>query len=247
MMGLDALIDSVVAPSGRGRRASEVQATTRRELTKADVDVLWKLPEGGLGSTTPPLQRIRFQHHQLARLLAQGTPQVEAAMITGMDQSRISVLKNDPTFKELLDHYSSQVKEIFINVHERLAAVGLSSIDELQARLEETPDDFSLRELMELAALTLDRGGFGPSSKINHQHQHLNITPDALAQIKGEVGRRQNGTIRSLQPPSGAGAEVGSDLSHGSLGQAQTIEGSASERDHVPAQSGAGTEEKVSG
>lgn len=244
-MSLDALIDEVMAPRGRGRKTSEVSAVTRRSLTKADVDALWALPEGGLSSVTPPLQRIRFQHHSLARLLAEGRPQEECALITGFSPSRISILKQDPAFKELLASYLASTQAVYVNVHERLAALGLNTIEELMERLDTEPDSFSHNELMELSKLTLDRSGYGPASKVSHDHT-LSLAPEVLDRIKAESNRRQQGTVRSIQPPSGVGAQMGGLVIDGSLGEAPTTQGSASEGDHVPARGGAGTEEEAS-
>jgi hypothetical protein len=245
-MDLDDIIDSVVAPSGRGKRGAVVQAQIRRPLTKADVDALWALPEGGLSSVTPPLQRIRFQHHSLARLLAEGRTHQEASLITGFSPSRISILQKDPAFKDLLASYKGMTDEVYVNVHERLAALGMNTIEELQERLDTEPESFSHNELMELSKLTLDRGGYGPASKISHEHS-LRVTPDVLARIKSEVGSKQNGTIRSIQSPDRAGTEMGGLIIDGSLGETSAPQGSPGQGDDLPANGGTGTETKVSG
>ncbi len=243
-MNLDEIIDSVVAPSGRGKRATSVSATVRRPLTKADVDALWAIPEGGLGAVAPPLQRIRFQHHSLARLLAEGRSQEECALITGFSPSRISILKADPSFAELLTSYKSMTDEVYVNVHERLAGLGLNTIEELMERLDTDPDSFSNNTLIELSKLTLDRSGYGPTSKVAHSHS-LNLTPDALDKIKAEANRRQNGTVRSLNPQSGERPQVGSLVIDGSLGETPATEGRSSQGHDLPADGGARAEAEV--
>lgn len=101
------------------------------------------------------LTQIRHTHHQLARLLAEGKSQTEASLITGYNPSYISVLKTDPSFMELMTYYSSQGEQVFVDVFERMRSLGLSTLDELQTRLETDPDSYSLRELMEQAELML--------------------------------------------------------------------------------------------
>lgn len=101
------------------------------------------------------LTQIRHSHHQLAQLMAQGTDQVECSRLTGYNNAYISVLKGDPTFKELIAYYSSQRDQAFVDVVERMRSLGLSTLDELQARLENDPGSYSNRELMEQAELTL--------------------------------------------------------------------------------------------
>lgn len=235
-MDLDQIIDSVVPPSARGKRAAEVKATVRRELNESDIAALWALPAGGLGATTPSLKKIRFQHHSLARLMAEGRSQADCALITGYSPTYISNIKSDPAMQELIEHYKTQVDEIFLNVHERLLALGLNTIEELQDRLAEEPENFSLRELMELASLTFDRSGYGPSSKINHSITH-SISPDTISRIKGEHAARSQGTVRSIDPQSYTRTEVGGVVIDGSLGEAPEIKRIESQGNNLPERS----------
>lgn len=229
---LDAIIDSVVPPHARGRRQQELHASVRRELNESDVARLWALPDGGLGSTASPLQKIGFAHHSLAKLLAEGRTNAECSLITGRSASRISILKNDPAIMELIEYYRTQNEAVYLNIHERLATLGLSSIEELQQRLEDEPDSFSQRELMELAALGFDRSGYGPSSKVQHEHAHF-LKPADVARLKSDISSKQNGTVRSIDPSSGDWPQVGGGVIDGSLGEAAAVEGSESQRDHV--------------
>lgn len=101
------------------------------------------------------LTQIRHSHHQLAQMLATGTKQEECALITGYSPVYISILKGDPAFKDLISYYSAQREVIFVDAIERMRSLGLSTLDELQARLEEDPSQFTNRELFEQAELTL--------------------------------------------------------------------------------------------
>lgn len=244
-MDLDSIIDSVVPPHSRGRRAVEVQTTVRRQLNPADIEQLWLQPEGALGSTTPPIQKIRFQHHSLARLLAEGRPDAECALITGYSPSRISILKRDPAVMELISHYKEMVTEVFVNVHERLAALGLNTIEELMERLDTDPDSFSVRELKEVAELTLDRSGYGPQSKVHHTGAIAVLDASHVARIKQEVASRQNGTVRSLNPSTSGWPQVGGPVIDGSVGKAEETQGSESQGDNLPERGGAGTGTEV--
>jgi len=88
-------------------------------------------------------------------MLAQGTKQEECSALTGYSPSYISILKTDPTFQELIAHYTTQRELLFVDVIERMRSLGLSTLDELQRRMEEDPDNFSNRELFEQAELLL--------------------------------------------------------------------------------------------
>lgn len=231
-MDLDAIIDSVVPPASRGRRQQEVHAQVRRELNASDVERLWALPEGGLGSTAAPLQKIGFSHHSLAKLLAEGRSNADCSLITGKSPSRISILKHDPAMTELIEYYKTQNEAVYLNIHERLATLGLSSIEELQDRLDTDPNSFSQRELMELAALGFDRSGYGPSSKVQHEHAHF-LKPADVSRIKSDVAGRQNGTVRQINPQSSEWPQVGGTVIDGSLGEAAAAEGSKGEGNNL--------------
>jgi hypothetical protein len=143
-----------------GRAAKPVSAVVRRELGPDDIREL------SVERATPakPLERIGQRHHALARLIAQGTPDWEAAAITGYTQSSISILKVDPTFKDLLKFYADSVDAQYVDLHSAMAGVALDAVMEIQTRLEENGDKIPIRELRELAATFADRTGHGPSS-----------------------------------------------------------------------------------
>lgn len=144
--------------SARGRPPSAMfQMAPGRELTEADIESLIERPHGALGSTTPPIAKIRATHHALARLLAEGRRAVECSAILGYSQSRISILQNDPAFQELIEFYRAQVREKYLDHHERLANLGTVALEELQERLEEKPEQFSNRELQGLMDTAFDR------------------------------------------------------------------------------------------
>jgi|SRR5215467_12131017 len=140
-------------PSGRGGRAARrVNWEVVRTLVVPDDLPLLSERHAKKPQT---LKHVRHVHHQLARLMATGVPQEEIALITGYSPTYISRIKSDPTFEALVDYYHNQRDEIFVDVVERMKTLGLSTIDELQRRLEDEPDEWSRRELMEMAELML--------------------------------------------------------------------------------------------
>ena len=127
----------------------------------------------------PLTRRMTMRHHALARYIAAGSSDYEAAAATGYDRTYISILKGDPTFKELVSFYRVKKDEEFVDVHKRLATVSVDAIDILHDRLETEPDEFSPGQLMEIAKLGLDRTGFGPS-----QNTNVNVTVDASSRLR---------------------------------------------------------------
>ena len=86
-------------------------------------------------------------------------------MVMRYEGSRVSILQGDPAFKELIEFYKTKVDEAFDETMEHLSGLSLDAVMELRERLESEPENFSNKELRELAKDTLDRSGYGPSSK----------------------------------------------------------------------------------
>lgn len=151
------LLAEVSLPSARGRREAPLTVEVVRALTLDDVPTLKAPPP--VGSAPPTLLQLRHSHHALARVLAAGHSQEECALITGYDPAYISNIKNDPAFAELLGYYAGMKEQVFVDVLERMKVLGLSSLDELQRRLEVEPEGWTKRELMELSELMLVKSG----------------------------------------------------------------------------------------
>lgn len=147
-------------------RARKLTAAVERPLREADLRML----EVEKGVAPAPIAKIRERHHALARCLADGLSEAEAAIACGYSASRISILKADPTFQELVKFYTSEVNERYFGLHDAMAELGVDSVRELQDRLEESPDEFTVKELREIAAFAADRTGHGPSSKQEVSH-----------------------------------------------------------------------------
>lgn len=134
----------------------------RKPCAPLAFEVLRALEPGDLQALSEavaaPAQRllqIRQPHHALARLLCEGRDQVEVSLITGYSPAYISSIQNDPAFAELMGYYGTQREQVFIDTLERLKSLGLTSAQELARRLEEAPEKFSNREIMELTELAL--------------------------------------------------------------------------------------------
>lgn len=140
-------------PGARGRAPKASGLAFVRNLNEADASCFGQ----NVGAVIRPLAKLRQRHHHLARLLAEGIKHVEASAITGYSQSSISILLQDPAFQELVEHYSSQKAQIYLDVHERLAQLGTSAMEELQERIEESPDKLSVNQLESIIQTAFDR------------------------------------------------------------------------------------------
>ena len=149
------LTSGVMLGSARGRKPIPLALQVVRPLNGADMAILMNPPE--LGVSAPPLMKLRDAHHFVARLLAEGRRPVEVALITGRCQSNISILQNDPAFKELIEVYRTEKNAVYLDVHQRLATLGLTAVAELQERLEDKPESFTNPQLLDLVTETMDR------------------------------------------------------------------------------------------
>lgn len=141
-----------------GRRPVEPLAIeVIRALEPDDIQAL----SGAVAAPAQRLLQIRYSHHRLAELIALGEDQCHISAITGYSPSYISSLGNDPAFQELIQYYATQREQVFVDALDRLKALGLNSVEEIQRRLADDPAKFTNRELGELAELALVKPGQG--------------------------------------------------------------------------------------
>ena len=170
--------------------------TKGRKLSALELEILGPIEpldliareEGGLPtSEAPTIAKLRGIHHEIAQLLAQGLSDTEVSAITSYSLSRISILKRDPSFKDLVAFYQKQKTEQFADVQKRLATLSLDAIGEIQERLAEKPDSISTSQLIELSKVTLDRAGYSPVAK--SQNISVSMSAEELRELRQATNR----------------------------------------------------------
>jgi hypothetical protein len=152
---MEELIEELSLGSARGgakRPAAPLKVEVVRALTPDDLAAIAAAPPVG---ALPSIPEIRHQHHQLAGLLARGISNSEISLITGYSPSYISILRNAPDMQELIAYYSEQAEERTVDGLARLRQLGISGVEELQRRVNEEPEKFSVGQLTELVELGL--------------------------------------------------------------------------------------------
>ena len=142
---------------GPGRQPRAIEARFLRELTAADLQMPAKVV-----TKAPAIAHLRDRHHALARVLATGTSEGEASVITGYSPSRISILKADPQFQELVSFYRETSTEVVADFRQRMALVGITATAILSDRLEDAPDDISTGLMNDIVKTMADRTGHAP-------------------------------------------------------------------------------------
>lgn len=179
---------------GRGKSPAPLGVCVERPLTREDIEEIGTKEVGV--SAPPPISQLRDSHHEVARLMAQGFRQVDISRKTGYSQSRLSVLKNDPAFSELVESYREVVEEVFIDTNHKLKSLTDDGISIMHERLLDDPDSISDTLLLDLIKAVADRAGFAPVSK----SLNLNATLDGgtLEELKNKVKGRQNGEVKTI-------------------------------------------------
>jgi hypothetical protein len=182
---------------GIGRPPRVVTGEIVRSLTAEDLVRL----EQVRGVKAPSVRKLTDMHHSIARLVAQGEAGYAIALATGYSESRISILKADPAFQELVEAKRAEVEDIRHEAHARiqtkLTAMSIDGLDILHEKMLER--EMNVRELQDNAKMTLDRAGFGPAST----SQSLNVNLDYAGQIA--EGRQRADQLTLAIPAAKAG------------------------------------------
>lgn len=151
-------LDIAVTPRLGGRAARPLSARFVSDLGESDIALL----ASERGTAPPTIQKLRDRHHALARCLADGFTDAEASAVTGYDPSRISILKGDPTFKELVAHYRDVKESAFADFQDRASTVANMALTRLAEAFEDESDPPSPAFALSVASTLGDRTGNAP-------------------------------------------------------------------------------------
>lgn len=180
-----------------GKEVEHITITRVEPLTDDLLADLFSSTDTRASVPSGPLQKIRQRHHLIAQQLALGRSVIDVAADLDISPARIALLKNDTTFRSLIEHYENERNSLLANFSRRLEALGLDALSELHDRLEAAPSDFTNQALMNLVTTMADRVGYGPTSK--HLTATLPVSPEVLASLRIEAASREGA---HLVPPA---------------------------------------------
>lgn len=168
---------------GKGRRGRPVGTPLEIEIVRPlgpeDVEVLKSgpplksLPAWGI-------ERIKHIHHRLAQLIVQGKSPEYISAITGHTPQHVTNIAKSPAMQELIAYYAANEEVAHADVLERMRNLQIASLEELQKRLEEEPEGWTKRELMDLqkdmAAPVMARLGARPGAEGTSGGLNIGIT-----------------------------------------------------------------------
>lgn len=185
---MDEFPAAFMMPRGRGS-AVEVQelVTDWGPLTAEHIQIAKDHFESGdfLGVNSGHIKALRFTHHRCAQLLAMGMDETKVAMLCNYTAQRVSHLKQDPAFAELLAYYANSTEEEFADFVSTAANLSMDFLHRLQQQLDETPEAFTPGTLLEAIRVLADRTGHAPVQK----SLNVNVNADLGARLQAARGR----------------------------------------------------------
>lgn len=174
--------DALIAehfPLGMGRPSIPLGALVEETfpLTSAHLAVAQTHADSGtpIGVKPVDVKALRHTHHRLAQMLAAGVDETVAAKMCNYSVSRVSILKSDPAFSELLAHYSTHVEDQWADFIATAKNLSLDVLQELQARLDEKPESLTAAQLTEILKTVADRSGNAPVTRSQNVNVNLNL------------------------------------------------------------------------
>lgn len=141
-----------------------------------------------IGVKNSPLLAIRHTHHRLAQYLAMGMDETRAAKLCNYNPSRVSTLKSDPAFMELLAYYTREVKEEFADFVTSAKDLSMDFLGQLRDVLETKPETLTPSMLLESIKVLADRSGNAPTMK----SVNVNVNADVGAKLDAARARLRN-------------------------------------------------------
>lgn len=108
---------------------------------------------------------LRHTHHKLAQCIAGGMDESIAALVCNYTPQRVSQLKADPAFANLIDHYKTTVDAAFSDFTTAAADLSMDMLSRLREILESEPERLNPTHIMDAIKLLADRTGHAPVSK----------------------------------------------------------------------------------
>lgn len=184
-------------------------------------DEEFKLLDQERGIQAPAIKSLRIAHHRLAQVLASGATEMEASRICGLSPSRISILKADPTFQQLLASAMNRKDELFGDVLGQFKDMLLDGLQEIRQRLMDAPETIPTKDILDMINSFADRTGFAKTEK--HLHAHVHASTD-IEKLKSAAAAARRGRVEVVSSHMLAAPERGEEF-EGLEGTATVLDG----------------------
>lgn len=172
--------------------AAQYSLGESRPLTREEGELLhsrrWPLPPS-------PLKRLSQRHHAVARAIASGQmTDVEIAACYNYHKQNIVILRQDPTFMELVEFYRARADAEVMSTFERLSGVAADALDLIEERMQDPEErqKISVDQAIRIATMGTDRTGLGPTSK-----QEVNVNVGLAERM--ERARKRHDEMKTIE------------------------------------------------
>ncbi|TXH43040.1 MAG: hypothetical protein E6Q97_34855 [Desulfurellales bacterium] len=188
---------------GPGKIAKDWTLGPVRELTRPDLELLKEKR-----AAIPTIQSIKDSHHRVARLCAMGLRTGDIVEQSGYGYGRLSVLRKDPAFLDLVESYRREInasaREQVDEYHAMLVENMVRAERMLADKLEEAEAEGSTlptRDLIAIARDAADRTGYGKKNTT------VNVNVDFAAKL--EAARQRSARVITVaRAPESAPAVI---------------------------------------
>lgn len=190
----------------RGGRAIESlpEITDIQEVTRADLSHLQAPRPQGL------VKSLRDSHHRVAQAVAAGMSNGQVAETCGLSINRVSQLRGDPSFIELVAHYRSMLTEDWREtadpVSEYMRSNALKAEQLISDRLDKAMEEDETIPLSQLVQVTSDRYDRLGYSKVT---KSVNLNVDFAANLEA-ARRRSAPALKTIEAPPLSGPQSAS-------------------------------------
>lgn len=188
---------------------STLSIEVERELTEEDLVELANLPD----NSPPQVKTISSRHRRTAMMVAEGKDNHLIADALGYTPARISQLKQDPSFKELVHYYSDQLHEKSLGdeqrFQEKLRSAGEQALDLINDRLEDpiVRDRISTSELRNIVTVAADRTVAPPKAMVNAPVPPQSITLNFGTTLRPREEVKETLPVLTISPADEEGIE----------------------------------------
>lgn len=199
----------------RAGRYLEASFLSVAELSREDLGVLKQRR-----ARLPAAARFRDSHHRLARLFASGLTMDQVHERCGYSKSRLSVLRNDPAFEELVAEYRKNVNASWAAGADEYYGLAVSNMLEAELQLEEhlakareADEPLPVKYLISISRDAADRFGYGKKSS-----KDINLNVDFADRLQKAIQRSGKVIENSVGPQGPVGRNVGTGSGHPVVG-----------------------------
>lgn len=162
------------------------------DLTLADLERYKPLPSRGSAG----IKFMRNSHHRLARLIARGLRQNEAAEVAGYSRQTVAIYMRDPTFQQLVSEYEkTEPRAEMAEVDEYYSVVidnRITAARRLNDKLHDEEEEFTVAQLVAIHGDSADRTGY-PKRQVA-----VNVNVDFASRLDRAISRSRE--VKALPP-----------------------------------------------